>query len=182
MKKLLLLLPFLFLITGMAINHPSNAKTADENIISLVKAIDTNEINMAEYAYNSSHNAQIKQHADFMVKQHEANLRALIKLAKKQHWDFATNTEEIALQLHGKKEMVKLRLASSREFDKKYVKDMVNDHQNALELIDRSIKETNNPALLRFLKATRSDIAHHLAMSKELEKQGLRMSNSNVMP
>lgn len=141
----------------------------DGEIIGILTVINSNEINAAKEAENRAVNADVKHYAQTMDKDHSENLQDVKKLTEKNHLNPVNSDEAASLQKDGQDELKELKSEPDDKFDLAYMEAMVDDHQEALTLIDTNLlKNVSNPDLNAHLQKTRDAVANHLQMAKDI--------------
>jgi putative membrane protein len=135
---------------------------AEGEIIAFLLAVDQHEVAAAKMANQKSTNANVKQYAQMMIKDHSKHLEDTqkqmnnINVQPREAPDIdQTKTEAEAARK-------KLGDMQGAAFDSAYIDQMVKDHANALDHIDNHyMKATENAQLLNLLRETRTAVAKH---------------------
>lgn len=141
----------------------------DGNIIALVVALNTNEVKAGELAAKRSKDSKVLAFANTMVNDHSNNREEALKLSSQNNIPAQSDRESKQLEKSGAAELKMLEATTPSSFDRKYIKAMINGHQKALSLIQKSISHASNAELKSFLEKTKNTVAHHLAMAKALK-------------
>jgi putative membrane protein len=123
------------------------------------------EVTLGKMAQQKAQNAEVKQLADMIVKDHEAANEKLMTLAKSMGVDLS---EEVA---EGKKEDVEdFEKLSGAQFDKKYVEEMLDDHREDVEEFEEAAKNAKDPQLKAFAAEVAPKLRQHLQMAEAARK------------
>lgn len=125
---------------------------------------------MAEVAFGKvvltkSSNDKIKSFADMMVNDHSKVNEELQSLALTKNISLPT-----ALDEDHQKKMDELNKMTGRDFDKAYVKMMVDGHQKTLDLMEKEAKDGKDADLKAFAAKTTTAVKTHLDLIKKIEK------------
>jgi putative membrane protein len=144
-----------------------NDTTKDAETVGLLSVINQNEINSSQSAVNQARNAQVKEFANMMVREHSDNLTQTQALGITA----SENNDAQKMREKGQKEVEKLGSKDIEDFDKAYMKNMVKDHEEALKVIDKKIASTQNDQLKSHLMKTREHVSNHLNEAKKIQDQ-----------
>ncbi len=143
---------------------PSNSQ-----IVGDLVALNQNEINASKLARTRAECPQVKAYANFLLREHTKNLNETVRIAKRIKSPAQESPTSQSLTNQGKAEAAELSPLSKKSFDLAYMTDMVNDHRNALQLLDNTlIPSSTNPQLTMHLKATRKHVALHLQKAESI--------------
>lgn len=162
---------------------PTNAPTAspssvpgaamtysDAEIMGLVLAVDTNEIEMAKAAEKMKLTKDGKAFAKMIRKEHSKNADKVLKLGKTLKVEPVRSQAAIDLRAKAAAEMKDLATKTGTDFEPAFITAMVNGHAEALALIDNQlIPNAKAEALKTQLADTRTHVAHHLEQAKRLQ-------------
>ena len=160
------------------------------------------EVRLGEIAEQNTTNADVKQFAEQMVKDHSrANLR-LEKIALAESLDLPdTNAFYVAINDQPPKQATQLmaqtpqealdaqRIAvqhlqalSGRDFDLAYASAMVEDHTNAVQLFENASANLTDKKLQKFATRTLPTLREHYTMAQSLEDElnGIQPTNSTA--
>jgi putative membrane protein len=123
------------------------------------------EMEMAKLAQEKSQNAQVKEFADMMIKDHSAANEELKALASRKNITLPTTLGKDKQE--DVDEMAKL---SGAEFDKKYVDAMVEDHEEDVKLFQEASISSEDPDLKTFAGKTLPTLQKHLERITTIDK------------
>jgi putative membrane protein len=151
------------------------AQKMDEDLQGAVQklhASNLGEVKMGQLAAQSAQSPEVKQFAHRMVDDHDANDRQLQQLAS----TMGASLEGDAFrkkQDKAQKDMQKLQGKQGADFDKAYMKAMVEEHEADVEEVESAAKDARKkkqPELAAFLEQTHSHLKTHLADAKRVEE------------
>lgn len=181
-----LIISILIGIISLGSSHASHAPDAtgqstnskkDGEIISILIAVNKNEIGAAKEALKKSSSPAVKKYAKMLKKEHTKNLNETLKLSKKigvAPVECPTATE---IKQNGANELTALSSLKGKDFDKAYIDAMVKGHTDVLQMMDDNLlKNVSNKSLKALLTATRPHIQSHLEQAKAIQSE-LNQSN-----
>lgn len=122
------------------------------------------EVTLARLALNNSGDAEVKDFANDIIKDHARANKELAKIINEENIkmsdkpnDEATDTAEKLASLTGK------------DFDRAYMDDMVDAHENAVDLFEDYGKDGDNAKLKRFAEQMVPTLRAHLDQAKVLD-------------
>jgi predicted outer membrane protein len=122
------------------------------------------EVVLGEMAAQKTHSQKIVDFAMVMMKDHKAASDELRSLAKKK--GIGLPSQCLSCEANYKD----LHDLPTADFEKKYVEQMVTDHQKAVDLFTKASKEEQDPDLKKWAADKLPVLKHHLAMARELAK------------
>ncbi len=169
MKLKILALALLSIACSSAFAYSADEKKQDEQIIGALVALNHNEINASKEVRGKVTDTDVKQFANFMVKEHRKNLKETLALGR-EIGTVRKGKDAMALKMAGMKEAASLKMTMQKNLAATYINDMVTEHQNALDLIDNDLmKNATNEKLKTLLTNTRAHVAHHLEEAKKIQ-------------
>jgi len=144
----------------------------DAQIIGMLHAINSNEINAANEALLKESEGEVFDYATDMQRAHSKNLEKTLDLSREARIEPEYNDPEVVDQRQkGAEELVELTGLEGDSFAKAYMKDMVKDHTAALKMIDKQmLNSVENDELKDHLKETREHVAQHLEQAREIRR------------
>lgn len=139
-----------------------------ETIAQLI-ALDQQAIASAEQARASEDlNEPVAELVETIYMQHRRNLTRTRALGDSQALD-VVDTPAIREQRAGNAKQLKaLNQTGADAYSRVYLETVIDNHQQALEVIDSNAKSTNNEAIRNHLQRTRDNFAGHLEMARAL--------------
>lgn len=147
-------------------------KKKDGQIISILVALNNNEIAGAQEALQKTTDRSVKRYASMLQREHTKNLNKTLKLSQELGIAPVPTSTANMLTRDGKREMKALTALNGNGFDVAYINDMVKDHTAALKLIDTNLlKNVSNPVLKTQIERTRPHIVAHLEKAQKIQQQ-----------
>lgn len=123
------------------------------------------EVALSEMAAQKTHSQKFVSFAKMMMKDHKAAGNELRTLAKEK--GIEVPDECLSCEANYKT----LHDLPTADFERAYAKQMVTDHQKAVDLFTKASKEERDPDLKKWAAEKLPVLKHHLAMAKELAKE-----------
>jgi putative membrane protein len=168
---------FLAVAAAFAAALPSFAAAAvslytDPEIIGVVAAANQGELDAAALAAGKAQNADVKDFADRMTKDHDDAKLKLAGVETEAGLTPADTALSLNLTKHASDEAAQLGFLNGGAFDGAYIDAQVSDHTTLLKELDETLipdaKDANLAALLRKLRPV---VAHHLAMARRVQAE-----------
>jgi len=143
-------------------NGPTAPHSTDPEFMKSAAHSDQNEIQLSKLALEKGATGMAKTHAEMMIKDHTkstADLKA-IALQKKVTLPTDMDAEHKAIA-------EQMRKLSGKELEKKFMDQMVLDHQKTLNTMAAHQTMTKDADLQGFITKTTPVIVNHLTMSKD---------------
>jgi putative membrane protein len=116
------------------------------------------EVAVSQAVMDHLTNPQLKQFAQTMVTDHTAANNDLMALAGSK-----------GVKLPSAKDWAEDWSKKTGDVDKKYIKEMVSDHKDAVKLFEKG-SESKDADIAAFAQKTLPTLQHHLSMAEDLEK------------
>ncbi len=145
--------------------------TTNGDIIEECIALNKAEIAATHYAKMHAQHKKVKHFSAFLHHAHMQNLHDIQHLSHKIGIAPVENTVSMDIKQKGAQELAELKALHHAGFDKLFIADMIRDHRNALNLLDRAIMQSTNAELTVYLKATRHHVEKHLHRAELLKKE-----------
>ena len=122
------------------------------------------EVQAANLALDRATNADVENYAEHMIEDHSVANQQLIDTA-------ITNGFSVPDALDEKYQRIYNELAalSGAAFDKRYMTEMVNSHNEAISLFEEATREVNNGPLKRWAQATLPALRTHRDQAVQLK-------------
>lgn len=118
------------------------------------------EVEISRVAAERATNPDVKQFAQMMVDDHSRANDEIIAFAQAR-----------SVELSDKKsEAEKWSKKDAKDFDRDYVKKMVSDHKDAVDLFRNEAKDGTDPELLEFARKTLPKLEQHYEKANDLKK------------
>jgi putative membrane protein len=173
-----LVIPTLAVADDMAKKDQKAEKTqlneADKTVIGYVHHVNVMEIDMGKLAEKNG-TAPVKKYGAMLIKDHSQSDKDLTALAKKQGLAklppyVPTNDAEKAEHKTQMEAMANLKKIKGADFDREFLRMMVEGHEKELTKSDAFIASTSDPALKTFLETRKTSLQRHADAAKELQK------------
>ena len=133
----------------------------------MVKAASCNnaEIQIAKLASSRSDSASVKEFANRIVTDHKVAFDKLAELFKDRKIGVTTGLEKST-----KEELARLGELRGTEFDRAFLKHMVDEHKKAIAVFDNQVKNGKEAAIRDYAKTMLPDLQKHLKRAEELAR------------
>ncbi len=167
MKKATLIASIVVLFMGIvlrpAISADEKAQNRDMDFVKKAFSGGLLEVKLGEYAITNAHSKDVKEFAKRMVGDHfKADKELLLALSKKG-WKVSQELTKKDQESYDK--MTKFKGA---EFDKEYMRAMVEDHERDVAEFEDAGKYLQEPEILAWVKQTTPTLKEHLKLAKEV--------------
>lgn len=122
------------------------------------------EVELGKMALDKSSNAQVKEFATMMVKDHGMANVELMSIAKQKNITLPSTVDD-----EHKKKMEDLSKKTGADFDKAYVNAMVDGHKSTLKLMEDESKDGKDADLKAFATKTAPIVQSHLEMINKIK-------------
>jgi len=122
------------------------------------------EVELGKMALEKSSNAQVKEFATMMVKDHGMANTELMAIAKQKNITLPSTVDD-----EHKKKMEDLSKKTGADFDKAYVNAMVDGHKSTLKLMEDESKDGKDADLKAFATKTAPIVQSHLQMINKID-------------
>ncbi|UYZ62058.1 DUF4142 domain-containing protein [Hymenobacter weizhouensis] len=141
---------------------PTAPHSTDEEFMKSAAHSDQNEIQLSKLALEKGVTGMAKDHANMMIKDHTKSTADLKAVAQKKGVTLPTDMDE-----EHKAIATSMRALSGKEFEKKFMDQMVLDHQKTVNTMKAHLKMTQDADLQGFINKTTPVVQSHLDMSKK---------------
>ena len=140
--------------------------SADASAMKQLAQDNINEIAAGKAAAAKAQNPQVKQFAQKMATDHQQMLTELQKLAK---------SKDVALPTSGSlKDQAQMKImekTAGADFDKKYMEQMVKDHQKDVQATQELATKAKDPQFKAAVQKAHAKIQEHLALAQRIASQ-----------
>ena len=140
--------------------------SSDKKFIEEAAANGVAEVKLAQLASQKASHEDVKEFAERLVQDHSRANTELEKIAAAQNVTVPQEPTSKHQKLYDR-----LSKLSGQEFDKEYVKHMVDDHEKAVKKFERQAKDASDPQLKQFASSTLPALEDHLAEAERLERE-----------
>jgi putative membrane protein len=150
--------------TGTTPTTASTPAQPDTEFLRKASSINTLEIDAAKIALERSQNDDVRAFAEMLGKDHADAKDRLKDIADKQKVDFPKDV----LPEHRSIED-RLKGLKGTQFDQEFVKDMVDGHQQAIDLFQQEANSGQNDQLKGYAQSMLPSLQMHLDKAKQLQ-------------
>lgn len=143
--------------TGMAAGE--HVKRVDSNFIKKAAKGGLDEVEIGTVAQDRATNPQVKEFARMMVTDHTKANSELMSIA-------ATKGVKTPMKDKATEHWSKL---DAKDFDRDYVKKMVSDHEEDVELFQKEARDGKDPEVVAFAQKTLPTLQMHLQRAQDLK-------------
>lgn len=133
------------------------------------------EIQMGQLAKKNGQSKQVKAYGDMLIKDHTLADKQVMQFAKRQNLDLtmpAPKDETEKAEMQAKMEaMTRLETLKGEEFDREFAKLMVQDHKEAIELIEGTLTSTTDAKVQGLLNKVLPVLKEHLRVAESINKK-----------
>jgi putative membrane protein len=147
------------------INSGQKMDNDDAAAMKQLAQANLNEIDAGKAAAGKAQSPAVKQFAQKMVDDHTKMLNDLHSLAQKKGVALPQSAS-----LMDKAEMTMLERASGADFDKKYMEQMVKDHQKDVKDVENIASKARDPEFKAAVQQAHGKIQEHLAMAERIAR------------
>lgn len=145
--------------TATTMNEPMKLKHADRAFIEKADVSGREEVEISQIAAERASNPDVKKFAQMIVDDHTRANDELASLA---------NACGVKLKDKPKNED-KWSKKDAADFDRDYIKKMVDDHKKAVDVFSKESKDGGDEQLVDFARKTLPTLQHHLDEATRLE-------------
>ena len=151
--------------TGAGVADAKSAlSSADKKFIEKAAQGGVAEVQMGKLAAQKAQSAEVKQFGERMAKDHTAANDKLMKVASQKGVTPASDMDSSS-----KREYEKLQKLAGPQFDQKYMKTMVSDHEKDVKEFQSEAKSAKDPELKSFVESTLPTLEEHLKLAKSAQ-------------
>lgn len=161
--KLAAIACFAVLVGRAGADDDKSTKFDDSTFVDKASTAGRMEVAAGKVAMTRARHDDVKKFAARMVEDHtkaNSELLTIVSDARIAIPEKLTPEQE--------KMLMHLSADTTKDFDKEYMKHMVEDHEKAVELFTKASKEVKNEKLKAFAEKTLPTIKEHLEMSKKI--------------
>jgi putative membrane protein len=140
-----------------------NQKGGDQEFVQKATACGLAEENLGNLAARLSTNPAVQQFAQRVAQDHATANRQLLQIANQRGLRPATTMDKKHQDL-----MTQLGKSEGAQFDRSFMKQLVQDHEEAVKLFEREAKDGKDPALKQFASQTLPALRAHLKMARDV--------------
>ena len=147
----------------------ANSGWTDANVVDVLTVANQGEVDYSQIGVDKATNAGVKQFAQLMVKDHGAMVEAVKGLATKLNVMPASNDKANSLKEENTKDINDLNAKTGKDFDKEFMEEQVDMHQETLDLLGDLDSRTTNADLKAAIAEAKPKVQAHLDQAKALK-------------
>ncbi|MCR5887936.1 DUF4142 domain-containing protein [Hymenobacter sp. J193] len=141
---------------------PTAPHSTDPEFMKSAAHSDQNEIQLSKLALEKGVTGMVKEHANKMIQDHTKSTNDLKPIAQKKNVVLPTD-----MDAEHKAIAADMRKLSGKDFEKKFMDQMVADHQKTLNTLQAHLGMTQDADLKGFIQKVTPVVQSHLDMSKQ---------------
>ena len=142
----------------------------DANVVDVLTVANQGEVDYSQLGVEKATNPSVKQFAQLMVKDHGAMLDAVKSLTSKLNVTPTANDKVNDLQKENQKDITDLNGKKvGKDFDKEFMDEQVDMHQETLDLLNDLDSKTTNPDLKAAIAEAKPKVQAHLDQAKAIK-------------
>lgn len=151
---------------------PEKTKMQDKEILSMIKAVDLDQIQVAKSAEKKDISKKVIDYAKMMIIHHNSNIKKVEEIEKSMSINYQETSSITSLRQQNAAELAKINEINGKEFEKAYLDMIIKDHTNVLGIIDKQLlTSVEHDKVRNHLVETRASIANHMASAALLLKE-----------
>lgn len=147
----------------------TDAAWTDANVVDVLTVANQGEVDYSQIGVDKATNPAVKQFAQQMVKDHGAMVDAVKGLATKLNLMPAANDKANDLKEENTKDINDLNAKTGKDFDKEFMEEQVDMHQETLDLLNDLDGRTTNPDLKAAIAEAKPKVQAHLDQAKAVK-------------
>ena len=154
----------------------SGTSAAEREFVDEQLAMGTAEIELGRLAQKRGTHADVKEFGAMMVRDHEMAGDELKPIAARVN---TTRENAATADKHGdhKEHFEELSKLSGRDFDRRYIDQMIEDHEKGIEDVERQAENANDAAVKSWAAKTLPKMRQHLERAKSIKETLNRAGN-----
>ena len=146
----------------------ANRDMSEAGIVGLLQAANAGEVEAANVALQKAKHPRVREFAQLMKQDHSAMLSQVEQLGRSLAVTPVVPRDDDELVKDHKDHMEDLAKATD-DFDKEYIDAQIDEHEKTLDLIDKSLENTQNAPLRQALQQARPKVEQHLTQAKQIK-------------
>jgi putative membrane protein len=147
----------------------TDAAWTDANVVDVLTVANQGEVDYSQIGVDKATNPAVKQYAQQMVKDHGAMVDAVKGLSTKLGVTPATNDKANDLKEENTKDINDLNAKTGKDFDKEFMEEQVDMHQETLDLLNDLDGRTTNADLKTAIAEAKPKVQAHLDQAKAIK-------------
>ena len=147
----------------------ANAGWTDANVVDVLTVANQGEVDYSQIGVDKATNPSVKQFAQLMVKDHGTMLDGVKSLAGKLNVVPASNDKANDLKEENTKDINDLNAKTGKDFDKEFMDEQIDMHQETLDLLSDLDGRTTNADLKAAIAEAKPKVQAHLDQAKAVK-------------
>jgi putative membrane protein len=153
-----------FAAAGVSLAQNTSPSAQDKQFAKDAASGGMLEVRLGQYASDNASSDAVKKFGEKMVGDHTKANDKLKEVASQKSIEVPK-----VLSDEDQKVLDRLEQLKGADFDKAYVKQMIEDHLNDVHAFEKEVNDGTEPAVKAFAEATLPSLKHHLEMARALE-------------
>ena len=147
----------------------TDAAWTDANVVDVLTVANQGEVDYSQIGVDKATSPAVKQYAQLMVKDHGAMVDAVKGLSTKLGVTPATNDKANDLKEENTKDINDLNSKTGKDFDKEFMEEQIDMHQETLDLLNDLDGRTTNADLKTAIAEAKPKVQAHLDQAKAIK-------------
>ena len=147
----------------------ANSGWTDANVVDVLTVANQGEVDYSQIGADKATDANVKQYAQTMVKDHGTMLDAVKSLASRLNVVPASNDKANDLKEETTKDINDLNAKTGKEFDEEFMAEQIDMHQETLDLLTDLDGRTTNADLKAAIAEAKPKVQAHLDQAKAIK-------------
>jgi len=160
-------------LTGAAVGQAAKVSDKDQQFLRHAARDGLAEVQLGQMAAERAMNPEVQRFGQRMVTDHTKANQELMALAQSKNISIPKATDKKHQKTAGA-----LAKKQGADFDREYMRDMVKDHEKAVQLFSTAAKEGQDADIKAFANKTLPTLQEHLQMARQLAQQQGSMSQT----
>jgi putative membrane protein len=142
---------------------------SDANLVSVLETANAGEVEYSQVAVERATDSRVREYARMMVREHGMMRDSVTGLAQRLGVTAVAPEKVNDLRENLRKDLEDLRAKNGADFDKEFMAEQVDMHQETLDLLEDLDDDTNTADLQRTIEAAKVKVRAHLERAKEIK-------------
>jgi putative membrane protein len=142
---------------------------SDANLVSVLETANAGEVEYSQVAVERAKDSRVREYAQMMVREHGSMRDSVAGLAQRLGVTAVAPEKSNELRENVRKDLEDLRAKNGADFDKEFMAEQVDMHQETLDLLEDLDDDSNTPDLQRAIEAAKVKVRAHLERAKEIK-------------
>ena len=160
----------------LATTPPATATTpttdmgwTDANVVDVLTVANQGEVDYSQLGVDKATNPSVKEFAQMMVKDHSAMVTSVKDLATRLNVTAMSNDKANDLKEENTKDITDLNAKTGKDFDKEFMDEQIDMHQETLDLLNDLDGRTTNADLKTAIAEAKPKVQAHLDQAKAIK-------------